>query len=298
MDTILLTGAGPKGVTGRLIKERLQSKYNLLTPSSKELDLTNDDAVSDYFDQNKIDFVIHCATFRPASIDSSHLVDEELESNLRMYFALAAQSSKIKKMIYFGSGAEFDKSKPIVNVSEKEFGRSIPKNKYGLGKYIMNCHTLKSDNIYNFRLFGTVNKYERHTKNVVSNLCVKAILGLPIELRQDCRFSFFYIDDAISIIEQSLDRSLSHHDYNLVMDDCCLLSEVAEKILELAKSKDKITFAKDGLNLEYTASNHRMKEEFNPCITTMDVAVENVYKYYLEMKDSLDISGIDSRWGK
>lgn len=296
--TILLTGAGPKGVTGRLIKDRLQSKYTLLTPSSKELDLTNDGAVSEYFNLNKIDYVIHCATFRPASTDSSHLVDEELESNLRMYFALAAQSSKFKKMIYFGSGAEFDKSKPIVGVSENDFGHLIPKNKYGLGKYIMNCHTLKSDNIYNFRLFGTVNKYERYTKNVVSNLCVKAILGLPIELRQDCRFSFFDINDVISVIERALDQPLKYHDYNLVMDDSYLLSEIAEMILKLAKSNDKISFAKEGLNLEYTASNLRMKGEFHPNITSMEAAVENVYRHYLEVKDSLDASEIDSRWKK
>ena len=128
-DIILITGAGPKGITGRLIKEFFQSKFNILTPSSKELDLTNDNAVYDYFIQNKIDYVIHCATFRPSSVDTSHFVDEELESNLRMFLSLEKQSSKFKKMIYFGSGAEFDKSRSIVNVSEEDFGQQIPKNK-------------------------------------------------------------------------------------------------------------------------------------------------------------------------
>ena len=296
MESILITGAGPKGITGRLIKERLQSKYHLVTPSSKELDLTNDEAVRTFFANNSVDYIIHCATFRPTSVDASHLVDEELESNIRMYFALASQSSKFKKMIYMGSGAEFDKSKSIVNVAETDFGRSIPKNKYGLGKYLMNCHTLKSDNIYNFRLFGTVNRYERFTKNVVSNLCVKSILGQPLELRQDCRFSFIDIDDVVSIIESALKMNLKYHDYNIAMDECYLLSEIAKMILNLSNNKNAVYFAKNGLNLEYTASNKRMKAEFPITLTSMDSAVEKVYRYYFNQKDSLNIDGIDSRW--
>ena len=204
MERLLITGAGPNGVTGRLIKEHFVGKYELITPSSSELDLTNDVAVSEYFQDKKIDYVIHCATYRPSLTSERHFVDDELESNLRMFFALAAQSIHYKKMIYFGSGAEYDKSKPIVNVSENEFAKSIPKNKYGLGKYIMNNYTLKSTNIYNFRLFGTINQYERFTKNVISNLCVKAIMGLPLELRQDCRFSFIDINDIIPLLDYAL----------------------------------------------------------------------------------------------
>lgn len=296
METILITGAGPKGVTGRLIKERLLSRYNLVTPSSKELDLTNDDSVRIFFANNSIDYVIHCATFRQTSIDASHLVDEELESNIRMYFALASQSSKFKKMIYMGSGAEFDKSKPIVNVAETDFGRSIPKNKYGLGKYLMNCHALKSDNIYNFRLFGTVNQYERFTKNVISNLCVKAILGRPLELRQDCRFSFIDIDDVVSIIEFALKMDLKYHDYNITMDESYLLSDIARMIQNISKNNNAISIAKEGLNLEYTASNGRMKAEFPITLTSIETAIEKVYRYYFNQKDTLNIDEIDSRW--
>ena len=155
-----------------------------------------------------IDYVIHCATFRPTSVSADHFVNEELESNLRMYFSLASQSAKYQKMIYFGSGAEFDKSKPVINVKEDDFGRNIPKNKYGLSKYIMNINTQKSDNIYNVRLFGTINKYEKFTKNVISNLCVKAVMGMPLKLRQDCRFSFVDTNDVIPVLEYALTNSL------------------------------------------------------------------------------------------
>ena len=295
-ETILITGAGPRGVTGRLIKEHFAEKYNLLTPSSSELDLTNDEAVHTYFDHHKVDYVIHCATFRPTSVHEGHFVDEELESNLRMFFALAAESSRYKKMIYFGSGAEFDKTKPIINVTEDLFGSSIPKNKYGLGKYIMNLHAKASSNIYNFRLFGTINQYERFTKNVISNLCVKAIKGLPIKLRQDCRFSFIDINDIIPIIDYALTHELKFHDYNIVMDKSYLLSELADIIMRLSNRTDRFYYQSKGLNLEYTALNHRIIDEFKLELTPIEIAVGRVYKYYDSIKETIDVEEIDARW--
>lgn len=296
METILITGAGPNGVTGRLIKEYFKAEYNLITPSSKELDLTNDEVVSQFFSANQIDYVIHCATFRPHSADSSHLVDEELESNLRMYYSLASQSKQYKKMIYFGSGAEFDKSKPIVRVNEEDFGKSIPKNKYGLGKYIMNDNARKSDNIYNFRLFGTINKYERPNKNVISNLCAKAVFGIPLTLRQDCLFSFVDINDVLPILRKALKSELAFHDYNLVTDEPYYLSDIASIIQKLSDSSNGITFSKEGYNLEYTASNKRMKSEMNPCFTSIRDSVIQVFDYIRSIKSEINISEIDNRW--
>lgn len=39
-ETVLVTGAGPNGITGKLIREKLANEYMILAPSSKELDLT------------------------------------------------------------------------------------------------------------------------------------------------------------------------------------------------------------------------------------------------------------------
>lgn len=299
METILITGAGPKGVTGRLIKEHFLGKYNLLTPGSAELDLTNDIAVRKYFDTHVIDYVVHCATFRPTSVSPAHFVDDELESNLRMYFSLASQSNKYKKMIYLGSGAEFDKSKPIVRAKEGDFGASIPKNKYGLGKYIMNLHARNSSNIYNLRLFGTICKYEKPEKNVVSNLCVKAIMGLPLNLKQDCLFSFMDMDYLPMIIENVLTSDITYRDINIAIDRPYLLSEIAKMIIEMNKS-GIYSVEREGLNLEYTANTSNLatclsNSEFYKKCSVRD-AVRKVFEHYLIMKDSIDIKDIDNRW--
>lgn len=96
-ETILITGTGPNGVTGKLIKEKLENNFEVLAPSSKDLDLTDDGMVDNFFANNQIYYVIHCATFRPLYNTTSHFVDDVLESNLRMYFSLAKHSDDYKK---------------------------------------------------------------------------------------------------------------------------------------------------------------------------------------------------------
>ena len=57
---VLLTGA--RGMVGRNILESFSnSQYELLTPSSSDLDLTKEHSVIDYFDKNKPEAVIHAA---------------------------------------------------------------------------------------------------------------------------------------------------------------------------------------------------------------------------------------------
>jgi GDP-L-fucose synthase len=200
-------------------------------------------------------------------------------------------------MIYFGSGAEYDKSKNIRNVTEEnDYGKSLPFNVYGFSKYIMNLYAVKSDNIYNFRLFGTINPYEPYTKNVLSNICMKAIKGIDIELNQNCLFSWVDIDDVISFIRYAFTHELKHHDYNLVNSQQCSIKEMAEMINDINQTSLPITFKKDGLNLEYTASNERWLSEYDSDLTTIKDSLKKVHTRMHQLSSSVDITDIDSRW--
>ena len=296
-ENVLITGAGPNGITGKLIKEKLADEYTVIAPSSKELDLTNDEMVNSFFENNKIDYVIHCATFRPLHNTTSHFVDDILESNLRMYFSLARQSNRFKKMIYFGSGAEFDKTSAIIDIKEEAFGRSIPKDQYGLGKYIMNLNTRTSNNIYNLRLFGTINPLERYTKNVISNICVKAISGDKISLRKNCMFSFVDMDDVILLVKRMLREALCFHDYNITSGKNYSLADIAEIISKISAKRNPVIFENEGLNLEYTGSNVRIISQFtNFQFTDISVSLKKVYDFYIQNQSAIDFENVDSRW--
>lgn len=289
--TIFITGCGPNGITGPRIKDYFDrgGEYNILAPSSRELDLTDADAVDRYFDENEIDYVIHCAVIYPQK--DNH---EDFYLNIKMFFNLISHKSDFKKMFYFGSGAEYDKRNDIVNISEDEIGHNIPVDTYGLSKFIMNQAAAQTENVYNIRLFGTLNPNERPIKNVVSNLCYKVTRGLPVQLRCDCRFSFTDIDDVVRFIDYAIVNDLQHHDYNFVPSGNCLLSEIGNKILKLADKEESVSFQNAGLNKEYTASNSRLIKEFAD-FTSLDESLIKIYQYVKEIPD-LSAEDVDGRW--
>lgn len=109
MKTVLITGAGPTGVTGRAIREYLENDYIILAPSSKELDLTDDSMVRSYFETHQIDFVVHCATYRSNISQTDHLVDEEFEAILECTSILHHSQKSSKKWFILVVGLNMTK---------------------------------------------------------------------------------------------------------------------------------------------------------------------------------------------
>jgi UDP-glucose 4-epimerase len=280
IKSLLLTGAGLRGFVGRNLAEALKEKYKLCTPGSKELDLRDYEATARYIDKQKIDAVIH----------ASSSIENTLDSDLRMYFNLEKLSRDLDRMIYFGSGAEFDKRFDIVMASEDDIGKRIPVDGYGFAKYIMTTHARLSKNIYCLRLFGIFGKYEDWTYKFISNICCKAVFDLPLTIRRECKFDYIYIDDLPNMVEWFLENNPKYHDYNFTYGSPVLLTELAEMTLQAAGKKlEVIMLNPDGINNEYTSSNKRLINEvlfFKP--TKLDIAVEKLYRYYVDNKDSID----------
>ena len=114
---ILITGTS--GFVGYNVKQFLQQKeeFTIAAPSSKELDCLDETAVKTYLQNNHFDLVLHFAVYGDG-IDKAKNGTKVLEYNLRMFLNFAKCSGLYGKMIYTGSGAEFDKRYPIVDVKE------------------------------------------------------------------------------------------------------------------------------------------------------------------------------------
>ena len=206
-----------------------------------------------------------------------------------MFQNLAMHNDLYGKMIYFGSGAEYGRELPIHNIEESEIDRVIPKDTYGFCLQQMNDYARKSENIYNFRLFGIFGKYELWNQRFISNAICKAMNGYPITIRQDRYMDYLYIDDLCKIVEWAINNTPKFHDYNAVSGKVYSLYELAETVNHVMHTDVPIYVAKDGYFAEYTANNNRILNEITDFeIENIEVSIDKLAKWYMNNKEKID----------
>jgi len=274
---IFLTGS--TGFIGKNIFEQLKNKYKLLTPSHKELDLLDEKAVGNFFKKNKIDIIINCAVIG-GSRKEEH-VESSLSSNLKIFFNLLKNKNKYKKMIHLGSGAEYDKSKPIINVKESDFDSTIPHDEYGFFKYICSKYIEKEKNIVCLRIFGLFGKFEDYRYRFISNAIVNNIKGLPITINQNVFFDYLYIDDFVKIVDYFISHNVNQKFYNIGTGKKIDILTIAEFINNISKKESKIIIKNKGLNKEYTCNIQNLLKEYkNLKFSSFDLSLKQLYNWY------------------
>lgn len=284
MRRILLTGAGPHGFIGRNLAPALRERYEVFAPSSRELNLCAYDALARYVDAHRIDTIIHGAVQNITRVGA----EDAMLHDMQMFYNVEKLSGQLDKVLYFGSGAEFDKRLPMERIREEELGRSVPADYYGLEKYAMALRARESRNLYNLRLFGIFGRYEEWQSKFISNLCCKAVYDLPLTVRQNCMFDFLYIDDLIPVVIWFLEHTPRYHDYNVCTGQPVDLVSIAKTVLEVSRKQLPIVVAKEGWNTAYTADNSRLAEEMGGVgLHTLENAVGELYKYYWDYRNDI-----------
>ena len=161
MSKILVTGAS--GFLGKSVSEYFSNKgHEVFSLTRQDLDVTNKGQVTDWFRQNKVDFVIHTAVKggRRGNYDSF----SDYVANIKMFENLFENKHRFSMMIHFASGAEFDRKNHINCFKEDRIFDSMPEDFYGLSKNMIARKIIKhKTNIYNFRLFGCLAKTKKKT---------------------------------------------------------------------------------------------------------------------------------------
>lgn len=289
MKKVLLTGGS--GFIGRNVIEYFSNseEYEIIAPTSKELNIIDEEAVTRYLEENYFDIVLNFAVYGDG-IDKSKDGTKMLEYNLRMFLNFEKNSHLFGKMYYAGSGAEYDKRYDICSVSEDEEGKTIPVDQYGLMRYTIDKIIRKSENIYGLKIFGIYGKYEPWNRRFISNCCCKAIKGLPLSIRQNVYFDYIWIEDFLEILESLMSITPKEHVYNVSTGQRVDLLTLAKLVLEISGKELPIYVCKEGYGNEYTSDNTRLMEELDG-FTFMPVeeAISKLYKWYEEHEKEIDI---------
>ena len=289
---IFITGSN--GFIGTHLKEYLNknySKYNLFTPSSKDLDLVNEEEVDNYILGNKIDIIIHLANKGGdrTTVDMKNVT----EYNLRIFFNIAKHEKNVKKIISFGSGAEYSKHKPIVDAHEEDYLDAQPLDEYGFYKSITSKYIEKSDNIVQLRIFGAYGEYENYRFKFITNAIVKNLLKLSIVINKNVYFDYIYIDDLLRMIDWTIHNESKEKIYNATTGIKIDLITLANLVNETSDFKSEIKILNDGLNNEYTSNNERiMKELKNFEFTSHKKAIQKMREYFKANLEKLDKESI------
>lgn len=286
MVRILVTGAN--GFIGRNLAECLADKFEILSPSREELNLLDEDAVYKYIADKKIDIVVHCAMVGGTrdTLDRPNVCYE----NCRMFFNIVRNADKVKKIIHFGSGAEYDFRFYQPKMSEDYFDKHVPIDDYGFAKYVCSKYILAANkNIIGVRPFSVFGKYEKYHIRFISRSILNNIFGLPIVINQNIFFDYIYINDLVKIIEYLINNDVREKIYNLCTSKTVDLISIANLVNQIGDNKSEIKILKQGVGKEYSGNNSRLLAELGDfSFIPIEQAIRELYNWHKANLDKID----------
>jgi len=276
---ILVTGS--TGFIGKNLTEQLQLSYDTFSPTSKQLDLLDENQVKKYLLKNKFDIVLHCATHNGTKVSNKDL-SLVFKNNLKMFFNLTRCYNLYKRMFYFGSGAEYDMRNYIPKMKEDYFDSHVPVDDYGFSKYIMAKYIKNIPNIYDLRLFGVYGKYEDWRIRFISQSICQVISNKDIIINQNVFFDYLYIDDLIKIIKLLIEkRTILPQHINVCTGKTIDLISLAKIVIDISGKKLKIKTKEKGLKKEYSGNNNKLLKTIgNFKFIQIEQSITELYNWY------------------
>lgn len=272
---ILLTGSG--GFIGKNLKFYLQGKHQLLTPRSFELDLTNKEAVKEYFKTNDIDFIIHCGSIGGAR----EIVDKDttIEDNLAMVDNILLNKKTETKIILFGSGAMYDKSRNLHKVKETEIGKFVPYDLYGKSKLLIYEKIKDRNDVLMLNIFACYG-YDEKENRFPSYAINQIIKGENININQNVIFDYLFVEDLEQIVEYFINNMPQDNIINITPTQSSSLLEIANIVKNISKKDININVLNPKMNNEYTGDNSLLLKNYSKIkFTSLENGLKKLYEY-------------------
>lgn len=282
---LLVTGAS--GFIGGHLAEGLRGLGAVHAPTSRELDLTREDEVECYLRAHHFDAVVHAATWNATST-SMRDRSVVLKQNLRMFFALRRCHGLFGKLLYLGSGAEYDRRHWKAGLRESDDASHLPEDDYGLSKYAMAWSHGAGDPVWNLRLFGVYGPGEDWRIRFISHACCRALHELPITLRQNRRFDYTWVGDVVEGVRRVLEEEPASRILNFSAGDPRELLELALLVRETSGKPVPVQVQTPGMGVEYSADTTLLQGQLPGLrFTPIEEGVRSLYAWYEARKDQI-----------
>ena len=305
---ILITGAN--GFVGRALVRILKEMgaTNLLTPSSEELNLINQNETEDYFLLNKPEIVFHLAGKVGGVAINKAKPAEFFFENIMMGVNVVHSSYlfKAEKVVSFAAGCGYPKHLPVP-FTEEGFWQGLPdENSYGysLAKKNLIIQSWAYREQYGFdstillpaNLYGPEDNFNLEASHVVPALIRKFVEAKDNNLSEvevwgtgKATREFLYVDDAVKAIIDSVDCKESGP-FNLGTGVETTVKELVETISNLVEYEGEIVWNSDRPDGQprrfYDMSKFKEAYGYVPSTTLAD-GLKTTIEWFKENKNNI-----------
>lgn len=291
-DAVRILVTGGSGFIGRHVIQELSGAHEVLAPSHRDLDLADADAVQAWFGRHPVDAVVHAAV-KPGhrnAPDQSAIA----EMNLRQFFSLVRCRGEFGRFVVLTSGAVYGVQGPIVRATEDRLGYVVPADDHGFAKYVESLWLSRDDNAVELRPFGVYGPGEDYAIRFISNACAKAVLGLPVTLRRDRRFSYVWVEDLAKVVARALTggpRTFPPGAYNVSPGEPVSLLRLAGSIAAMVQPAVPVRVGDPTAGIEYSGDAGRLESHLGDFRwVAPGEGVERLLAWYASRADTLDRS--------
>tara|TARA_A100001015_G_scaffold313625_1_gene421287 strand:- start:4452 stop:5381 length:930 start_codon:yes stop_codon:yes gene_type:complete len=253
--------AGGSGMVGSSIIRALKKRNfeNLIYPSSKELDLSNQEEVKIFFESNKIDYVFLAAARVGGILENTSKKGEfiYINSMIQNNVIHNAYKSGVKKLLFLGSSCIYPKISNIpIDENELLSGKLEPTNDaYAIAKIagIKMCEAYKDQYGFNAiammptNLYGPGDNFDPSSSHVIPGLIRKfSDAKMNKEPHVICwgtgspRREFLYVDDLADAAIFMMENYEGKQHINVGTGEDITIKELSEKIRDAVEFEGDI----------------------------------------------------------
>ncbi len=252
--------AGHKGMVGSAVWRALKQKgyTNLLGKTSSELDLRNQQAVNDFYNQEKPEVVIDAAAKVGGILANNDYPYPFLMENMQIQNNLidGALNAGIEKFIFLGSSCIYPKFAPQPLKEEYLLTGSLePTNEwYALAKItgVKTCQAIRKQfnkdyvSLMPTNLYGYFDNFDLETSHVLPAMLRKfheaKLNNTPVKLwgSGTPMREFLFADDMAEAVIFALENKLPEYLYNIGTGKDVTIKELAETIQNAVGHKGEI----------------------------------------------------------